>query len=323
MYGAIRAQGQRWTNLRNGANSRLSGTSVSQFVYELCYSVSSLDSTWGDVSRLLVVSPRFIIRNDSKRVTFEVKQAGVADSRAMQLTPGESVPFHWTDIHRPKLVSVRPVNTGKPLTCYRWSGGFDLVTIGAIPLRIRTHKLEDQRPFDEALVRSIRMESEIRKKTGGTGINVSLQEEDPTGCGSLFRIENMSGFPIWLLQDGLIADPSQGGSIDSSDLQGVRVNGTEQSCFALDIPFRQGKYAGRKAATMPELLRLRIGLAPLNSRPGIETTKVFSLATIGTSVRLNPSKMIILDPTLRSQLDRVRVIGTVQNDGPTTVLKIR
>lgn len=74
---------------------------------------------------------------------------------------------------------------------------------------------------------------------------------------------------------------------------------------------------------MDELLRLRLGLGPLTSRTGIETTKVLSLAKTGERVRLNPSKLMFLDPATRTQLDRVRVLGVVENDGPTTVLTLR
>ena len=80
---------------------------------------------------------------------------------------------------------------------------------------------------------------------------------------------------------------------------------------------------GRKAAGMDELLRVRLALGPLTTRAGIETTKVLSLAKMGSRVRLNPSKLIYLDPQMRSKLDRVRVLGVVENDGPTTVLTLR
>ena len=107
---------------------------------------------------------------------------------------------------------------------------------------------------------------------------------------------------------------------DYGDSDGDMLRPSESLVFALDVPFRQGKYSGRKAATMSELLRLRLALSPLSSRLGIETTKVISLRT-GERVRLNPSKLSILDPKVKSSLQRARVMGMVVNDGPTRVLR--
>jgi hypothetical protein len=56
-------------------------------------------------------------------------------------------------------------------------------------------------------LKSIRVLVEIRPSTGGTGINISFKEEDPRGNGSLFRIENLSPFPIRLAQDGVLVNP--------------------------------------------------------------------------------------------------------------------
>lgn len=206
---------------------------------------------------------------------------------------------------------------------YKWSGGFDPLTIGALPIRIQEIKgLDLTNSKQQTLVTSIKMDSEIRRGTGGTGINLSFEEEENSGDGALFRIENYSTFPIWIAQDGVLANPS-GIIADLSSLEGTMVSPCSTSCFALDVPFRQGKYTGRKAASIAELLRVRLGLSPLNSRTGIETTKVLCLSTIGTRVRLNPSKLMFLHSSLRSDLDRVRILGVVTTDGPTTVLNLR
>jgi hypothetical protein len=166
------------------------------------------------------------------------------------------------------------------------------------------------------------MGSEIRRGTGGTGINISFEEEENSGDGALFRIENCSTFPVWIAQDGVLANPSSDTG-DLSSLEGTMVGPSTNSCFALDVPYRQGKYTGRKAATIAELLRVRLGLSPLNTRAGIETTKVLCLSSIGTRVRLNPTKLQFLEAPLRSDLDRVRILGVVTTDGPTTVLNLR
>jgi hypothetical protein len=170
-----------------------------------------------------------------------------------------------------------------------------------------------------------------------------LQEEDPSGDGSLFRIENHSTFPVWLAQDGVLANPSTslephgavlvqysdkppaplGLTDDHSQVDGELILPGDKMCFALDVPFRQGKYAGRQAATISELLRVRVALAPLSSRPGIETTKMVEFSEVGNCVRMNPSKLTsILDGDLRSFLTRVRVLCVVTTDGPTRVLKL-
>ena len=263
------------------------------------------------------------MRNDSKRFTFEVKQTGVPDTSSILIRPGERIPFHWSDCRRPELVCVRPVLDESPEEPYSWSGGFDPLTIGAVPLRIRQSMAANSDQIKIPLVRSIKMEAEIRPRTGGTGINISFEEEDPSGDGALFRMENLSTYPVWVQQDGVLANPSWGPLDGGPELDGIVIHPSETTCFALDVPFRQGKYSGRKAATMAELLRLRLGLAPLTSRAGIETTKVISLAKMGDRVRLNPSKLLFLAPETRAALEKVRVLGMVCNDGPTTVLSLR
>ena len=234
---------------------------------------------------------------------------------------------------------------------------------------------------DNWFLRSIRAHVEIRPGTGGTGITLSFREEDYYGNGSLFRIENKSPFPIWVAQDGVLANPisteqandewnfasfsSQEGdtgslgsfstrqsisqradikseqemepnesparrqSVQSSGpnnshngLNGDLILPMEQFSFGLDVPFRQGKYAHRRAATMSELLRLRVGLAPLFSRDGIESTKVIGLSSVGNIVRLSPSRLILtIGDDISTQLLGVRVLGVVCADGPTRVLR--
>ena len=95
-----------------------------------------------------------------------------------------------------------------------------------------------------------------------------------------------------------------------------------KSAFSLDVPYRQGKYAHRKEASLSELMHVRAALAPLSSRVGIETVKVIGLATMGESIRLNPMKF---PPKWTSKdqdvLENIRVLGVVATDGPTRVLR--
>jgi hypothetical protein len=316
VYGAIRATGGRWPKMAGR-------TAEDGSIYELCYYISPLDGDWGAFSRLMIVTSRFLLRNDSTRFVFEVKQTGAPDSTAQRIRAGGTSPFHWADFRLPELVSVRPAVEIEGRPVYRWSGGFDPLTIGAVPLRIRKvegFSLSSGGDLSPAMrVCSMKMEAEIRPKTGKVGINLSFREEDEIGDGALLRLENVSPFPIWVAQDGILANPSRD-SKDSGDRDGDLLLPSDRMTFALDVPFRQGKYAGRNAATIAELLRLRLGLAPLSSRTGVETTKVVSFIA-GELVRLNPSKLAILEPKVRYALQPVRVIGIVNNDGPTRVLR--
>lgn len=175
---------------------------------------------------------------------------------------------------------------------------------------------------DSVSIQSVRVECGVRAMSGGTGIKITLQEENSRGNGSLFRIDNDTTFPIWSTQDGKLALPSkEGGS--RADKEGDLLLPTESSAFSLDVPFRQGKYSHRKAASRSELLRVRLALSPLSSRAGVETTKVVSLTQVGELVRLNPSKLHFLPQDLRDRLSGLRLLCVVVNDGPTRVLKIQ
>jgi Vacuolar-sorting-associated 13 protein C-terminal/Autophagy-related protein C terminal domain len=225
------------------------------------------------------------------------------------------------NFHLPELICTRPVVKSQGRSYYKWSGGFDPLTIGVVPLRIRkVHSIAEGSSYRTS-IKSLKMEAEIRPGTGGTGINLSFVEEDENGEGSLFRIDNMSPFPVWATQDGILANFSLD-SVNDGANEGDIVRTNERIPFALDVPFRQGKYAHRRAATIEELLKVRLALAPLNSRAGIETARLVSLSSVGSTVKLNPSKLMILDPDLRSSLQLSRVIGIVTNDGPTRVLRL-
>jgi hypothetical protein len=215
-----------------------------------------------------------------------------------------------------------------------------------IPIRLRPDVREPD-GGNAPTIRSIRALVEIRPGTGGSGINVSFREEDANGDGSLFRVENLSTFPIWLAQDGVLANPlttfldqSPPGKLESgiggrrgenearewvadhSKIDGDMIRPSGKLAFALDVPYRQGKYAHRKEATIAELLRVRVALAPLASRAGIETVKDIGLTIVGECIRLNPSKLFgPLTAEMRNNMQRVRILGIVTTDGPTRVLK--
>lgn len=316
---------------------------LSPGLHELCYTVSDVEGEWGEFSRAMVVSPRFMVRNDSTRMSIEVKQAGTPDATSLKLPPGAVEAFYWQDFRLPGLVCVSPcVTNDEGRSIYKWSGGFDICNLGMVPLRIRREITEQDCP-NAPIVRSMRALVEIRPGTGGFGITVSFREEDPLGDGSLFRIENLSPFPIWLSQDGMLANPknflgqkslstsvssSFGADTESTFVEDYEANGDlirpgEKFAFALDVPYRQGKYAHRKEATLKELLRVRIALAPLAHRAGIETVKVIGLTDVGESIRMNPSKLFgILDDQMRTRIQGMRLLAVVVSDGPTRVLKV-
>jgi hypothetical protein len=384
IHGVIKVPASRWPTLTKlsrqhaielpqafGAHESIEGSSMkSEFasaslspeLHEFCYKVSVVGGDWGDFTRLFLLTPRFMLRNDSQVLAIEVKQSGAPDERAVVVNPGDSVPFYWADFRLPELACVRPVvdNNEEGSRKYRWSGGFDVCTLGMTAIRVRRRRLSPPPSISEMdenspSLKSIRALVEIRPGTGGTGINISFKEEDLGGNGSLFRIENLSPFPIWLAQDGVLANPSAGlearrarvnqslhgeqaangvvGSTepphpvlrlsnDHAETDGELIGPMDRTVYALDVPFRQGKYAGRKAASMSELTRVRVGLAPLSSRDGIESTKVLSFSTVGESIKLSPAKLSsIRGFDICRHLVDLRVLGIVTTDGPTRVLR--
>lgn len=384
IHGVIKIPASRWPTLTKvsrlhavelpqafGAPQLINGSffkgefangSLSPELYELCYFLSSVGGDWDEFTRLFLVTSRFMLRNDSQVLAIEVKQSGAPDESAVVVNPGDSIPFYWADFRLPQLACVRPVvdNKEEGSRKYKWSGGFDVCTLGMTAIRVRQRRLSSPPPTSEMTenspsLKSIRALVEIRPGTGGTGINISFKEEDPRGNGSLYRIENLSPFPIWLAQDGILANPSSvlearrtrvsqelhgeqaaSGVVGSTDpphpvlrlandycvTDGELIGPMSRTAYALDVPFRQGKYAGRKAASLSELMRVRVGLAPLSSRDGIESTKVLSLSNVGESIKLSPAKLSsITSFDICKHLVDLRVLGIVTTDGPTRVLR--
>jgi SHR-binding domain of vacuolar-sorting associated protein 13 len=317
-HGVVRVSKSRWLYPDGEAPN------TDKTVYELCYDVSPLDGDWGLLTRSFLVTSRFVLRNESKVISFQVKQCGAEDDTSLIIQPGQVTPFHWGSYHLPELISVRPSVTCKDRFAYKWSGGFNPLLIGHLPLRVRKlssnekiYSTDEER--SNAPLLALKIEIEIRPQTGGTGINLTVQEEETSGQGSLFRIENLSTLPIWFCQDEVLANPTR--QIDDTDYSDI-VNPSDSIAFSLDIPFKKGKFSHRKAAGLTSLLRVRLALAPLTTRAGVETTKVVSLI-VGETVRLNPSKLMMLTSEIRRILHDVRIVGVVVNDGPTRVLRLR
>ena len=151
------------------------------------------------------------------------------------------------------------------------------------------------------------------------------EEEESDGNGSLFRLENLSPLPIWISQDGVLANPTAStrtSSNNTSLVDGDHMLPYSKSAFALDVPYRQGKYAHRKEASLSELMHVRVALAPLSSRAGIETVKVIGLATMGETIHLNPTKLPLQwTSNGRDIIQRIRILSVVATDGPTRVLR--
>jgi len=178
-----------------------------------------------------------------------------------------------------------------------------------LPIRIR--RIDGS--IDQLNLRSMRVNVELQPSTGGSGTIISLRDEHPQGEGSLFRIENHTPFPIFVAQDG---------KHDLSTSHCDVVQPHEYTSYALDVPWRQGKYTGRSSASTAELLLLRCALAPLSTREGVESTKVVCFEKVGHYIRLSPSKLSsLIGSAFATELLGVRVLGIVGEDGPTRTLR--
>ncbi len=298
--------------------------SLSSKCFDVCYRVSPIEGQWGDHSRLLVLYPRFYIQNDSEHWYMDVKQAGTPDKHAIRIKPLSSKAFHWTDISLPRLLCVRLAFKKSKAKFsqnrHGWSGGFDITSLGMIPLMVqKDSSTANLTSYDEVDV--IRALVELRSGTGGTGISVSIKEELPNGDDSLYRIENDSPFPLWIVQDGIQVNSSRHAARSLNSNIKI-IEPSARVPYGLINPFRQGKYTGSKEIPLVELLHLRVGLAPLGTRDGIESTKVISLSHVGATMRLKPAKLrTFFDEDTITDLMNVNIQGIVFSDGPTRVLK--
>jgi len=386
--GIMRVTSARWPKLceRQLKNLQKSGGTVvssqsrnfrqaclNPALYEVCYSVTTLNGSWGEVSRVLTLAPRYVIRNESLIYSLDVKQYGAKDESALRLFVGESKEWYWPDFRLPELVVIRPVvgdgfrnhrnsefcSAWEFNDCFKWSGPIDICKLGMTSIRIRKNPTPiksfevsessfETKDMQSSLdLRTIRAHVEIRPGTGASGVKISLKDENSNGSGALFRIENNSPFPLWVCQNDLLVNAMSSGSkilpeISSEQTSlNTRVFDTEKRLkpldsqhaihgdlilplhsvsFGLDAPFRQGKYG--RIVPDKDLLLVRVALAPIHSRDGIESTKVIGMTAVGSVVRLGPSKLRDnLDEEIITNLLGVRVLGVVCADGPTRVAR--
>jgi hypothetical protein len=104
IYGAIRARASRWPE-QPLLETKVQPVSYSTSVFELCYAIFPLEGPWGELSRSLTITSRFLLINHSKTISFEVKQMGSSDTSSVEIPPGDALPFHWADFRRPELLS--------------------------------------------------------------------------------------------------------------------------------------------------------------------------------------------------------------------------
>jgi hypothetical protein len=390
--GALRVTSARWPKLcgrsnaqqriltgdeRNTAAGNFRPAALTPCLYELCYNVTVLEGSWGEVSRVLTFSPRYVIKNASLVYSIDIKQYNAEDETAVRFGMGESREWYWSDFRLPELVCIRPIvgegtRRGQNYEfcsawefddCFRWSGPIDICKLGMTAIRIRknaapskaftgtrvasTDDTSNEGTKQSALgLRTVRAHVEIRPGTGASGVAISFKEENAYGAGSLFRIENRSPFPLWICQNDLMVNSLSfenkalsTASSDESDhaktsgmpqknqrlasqptVHGDLVLPMQSVSFGLDAPFRQGKYG--RIISDKDLHLIRVALAPIHSRDGIESTKVIGLTSIGNAVRLGPSKLRDnLDEDIITNLLGVRVLGVVCADGPTRVAR--
>lgn len=297
--------------------------STSRKVYDVSYQVAAVEGQWGEHTRLFVVYPRFYLRNDSEEWYVEVKQLSSPDETAVRLQPGSSAPFYWTDILLPKLISVRLRHKDclHEKSMFMWSGPFDISILGMLPLRLRKSnqkKVKKNRHIPDIAV--VRSQVQLRSGTGGTGLCISFKEELASGENSLYRVENHSPFPVWIMQDSHYNQVSKNANHNIHDLHSDVIMPGESCAFGLDTPFLQ--LNDRKAASLEELLKIRMSLAPPHTRDGKETMKKLSLGVVGNNVRLKPSKLCgIFDEDKILDLMCTNINCEVSNDGPSRVLQ--
>ncbi len=104
IFGAMRARASRWPE-QTLVESKVQPVSCSSSVFELCYAIHPLEGPWGELSKSLTITSRFLLINQSKSIRFEVKQMGSSDTSSVEIPPGDALPFHWADSRRPELLS--------------------------------------------------------------------------------------------------------------------------------------------------------------------------------------------------------------------------
>jgi hypothetical protein len=232
----------------------------------------------------------------------------------------EVSPFHWTAGSTDERFCVRPASEGM---IYQWSGGIDPLIIGTVPVKaffVRgTASTNVETSRDP--IRSIYVEIDIRPGSGGTGINISLREESNEGKGSLFRIENYSPMPIWIAQDAKAA-----GKHDAPIGHGDLVDSMTQTAFGLTHPsIFQKRGQGQATSSLSSRLVVRVGLCPLSSLPGFDSSETIVLDATkdDQSISLFPSVIGFFRPDSLGTIQQAVIAGSLANDGPTRVLTLR
>jgi hypothetical protein len=308
---------------KNGSKVSFSPGSTSRKVYDICYQVAAVEGQWGEHSRLFVVYPRFYIRNDSEEWYVELKQLNSSDESSVRLKPGSSAPFYWTDVTLPELIIIRLIHKDclHEKSIFKWSGPFDISILGMIPLRLRRIDLKKSKTYSHIPdISVVRSQVQLRSGTGGTGLCVSFKEELANGEDSLYRVENHSPFPVWIMQDSHYKRITQKASNNRQDLCSDVIMPGERCAFGLDTPFLQ--LSDRNVASLEELLKIRMSLAPPDTRDGKETMKKLTLAVVGNNVRLKPYKLCgIFDEDKILDLMCTNIHCEVSNDGPSRVVQ--
>jgi hypothetical protein len=208
---------------------------------------------------------------------------------------------------------------------YGWSGGIDPLIIGSVPVKAVVVQATAV-PFvgqGQEPIRSIYVEIDIRPGSGGTGINISLKEESSEGHGSLFRIENTTPMPIWLVQDAKASATKHDAPFGNGDC----VDAMTQSVFGLTHPsVFQKRRQGHAPASLSSRLLVRVGLGPLLSSSGFDSSVTIVLdATKGDdqTISLFPSAIAFLRPDSLGTLQNAVIAGSLYNDGPTRVLVLK
>lgn len=230
--------------------------------------------------------------------------------KSSQTLHREVAPFHWRTNASDYRFCIRPVSE---MIDYKWSRGIDPLTIGNVPVKTTRRPLSRE-CTDE--VRSINVEVDIRPGTGGTGINISIKEENSEGNGSLFRIENKTPMPIWIGQD------NSANIFDAADC----VPPSSQIAFGLTHP-SQFQHRSRRDESSMQAGRLvvRVSLCPLTSPIGLSLAEkiVIDAAKDDEKIILPPSVIPFLPVATRNLLDHSVIVGTLSNDGPTRVFCLR
>lgn len=221
----------------------------------------------------------------------------------------EVVPFHWRTSVSDDRFCIRPVSE---IVDYKWSWGIDPLTIGSVPVRAMTAS-----ETSTDAIRSIHVEVDIRPGSGGTGINISLKEESNEGNGSLFRIENASSMPIWIGQDISVKSTL----IENGDcvLPSTRI------AFGLTHPSQFQRRRRNDSSIQSGKLVVKVSLCPLSSTTGsnLAETIVLDATKDDERISLFPAMISFLPDTVREMLNQFVIVGTLNNDGPTRVLKLR